>query len=86
MSGRLRAEPGWRWAQSGLASRFLCSSVCFSSLGPRSSLLPVLVGVGVDWNIIQHPAIGVFSQSEPMAAACTLLTAAVKILSQWAAR
>lgn len=62
MSGRLRAEPGWRWARSGQASRFLFSSVCFSSLGPPSSLLSVLVGVGVGvgWNIIQHIAIGVF--------------------------
>jgi hypothetical protein len=41
---------------------------------------------GGGWGIIQRSAIGVFSQSQAMAAACTLLTAAVKILSQPAAR
>lgn len=50
--------------------------------------LPLLVGGwrGGGWGIIQRTAIGVFSQSQAMAAACTLLTAAVKILSQPAAR
>lgn len=51
--------------------------------------LPLLVGGWKGrggWGIIQRTAIGVFSQSQAMAAACTLLTAAVKILSQPAAR
>lgn len=49
--------------------------------------LPLLVGGWRGgWGIIQRTAIGVFSQSQAMAAACTLLTAAVKILSQPAAR
>lgn len=49
--------------------------------------LPLLVGGWRGgWGIIQCTAIGFFSQSQAMAAACTLLTAAVKILSQPAAR
>lgn len=80
-----RAEPGRLWAWRAGRPPFLCSSVPFPSLGSPSSPLPVVEGAG-GLHIIQHTAIGVFSQSEAMAAACTLLTAAVKILSQPAAR
>ena len=64
----------------------LCSSVCFFSPWRPGSPVPGWGGGETGWDVIRHTAIGVFSQSEAMAAACTLLTAAVKTLSRPAAR
>lgn len=64
----------------------LRSSVCFFSLGALVPPAPGQGGGGAGWDVTQHAALGVFSQSEAMAAACTLLTAAVKTPSRPAAR
>lgn len=75
-----RAEPGWLGGRgAGVAG--LSSAPAFA-LPP---LAPALVGAGGP-EYYSGAAIGVFSQSEVMAAACTLQTAAVKTASQPAAR
>lgn len=73
----------WGPRVAGVVS-LLCS--CFSPLGALVPPIPGWGGGETGWDVIRHAAIGVFSQSEAMAAACTLLTAAVKTLSRLAAR
>lgn len=75
----------WGPRVAGMVS-LLCSSVCFFSPWCPGPPDPWLGGGETGWDVIRHAAIGVFSQSEAMAAACTLLTAAVKTLSRLAAR
>lgn len=82
----LRAGLGCLGASSGgggLPSLLFC--LLFLPLAPWSPV-PGWGGGETGWDVIRHAAIGVFSQSEAMAAACTLLTAAVKTLSRPAAR
>lgn len=76
----------WRGG-GGLPSLLFC--LLLLPLAPWCPPPPPVPGWGggeTGWDVIRHAAIGVFSQSEAMAAACTLLTAAVKTLSRPAAR